>query len=165
MNFTYRHGEQLYTVQLEKLSDGRFRAVVDGRAFMVDAIPTAEGGWLIDWGDGRALSHVAASDRTRHVHIVGHTFDLSLPDAQSARRRTVAGGGDLTAQMPGQVVDVLVSAGATVTRGQTLVILEAMKMEIRVDAPAAGIVERVLVERGAVIERGQLLVEMNATGE
>ncbi len=165
MNFSYQHGEQVYTVQLEQLNDGRFQAVVDGRAYTVEVIPAAEGGWLIDWGDGRALGYAAASERTRHVHIGGHTFDLSLPDTQAERRRSTASGGDLAAQMPGLVIDVLASAGDTVERGQTLVILEAMKMEIRVNAPSAGIVERVLVERGAVVERGQLLVEMGATAE
>ena len=165
MNFSYQHGEQVYTVQLEQLSDGRFQAVVDGRAYTVRAVPVAEGGWLIEWGDGRALGYAATSERTRHVHIGGHTFDLSLLDTQLSRRRSAASSGDLAAQMPGLVIDVLASAGDTVERGQTLVILEAMKMEIRVNAPAAGVVERVLVERGAVVELGQLLVEMGATAE
>jgi biotin carboxyl carrier protein len=64
--------------------------------------------------------------------------------------------------MPGQVVDVLVAEGETVTRGQTLVILEAMKMEIRAAAPADGRVKRLLVGKGDVVERGQHLVEFEA---
>jgi biotin carboxyl carrier protein len=58
------------------------------------------------------------------------------------------------------VREVLVQAGETVTRGQTLLLLEAMKMEIRVTAPADGQVRQVLVEAGAVLDRGQRLVEL-----
>jgi methylmalonyl-CoA carboxyltransferase 1.3S subunit len=53
-----------------------------------------------------------------------------------------------------------VSEGDTVERGQTLVILEAMKMELRVTAPEAGRVKRLLVQMGDVVERGQALVEI-----
>jgi biotin carboxyl carrier protein len=72
-------------------------------------------------------------------------------------------GGDLTAQMPGQVVETLVSDGESVASGQTLVILEAMKMEIRIAAPADGVVKKVLVSQGDIVDRGQPLVEMEIT--
>jgi biotin carboxyl carrier protein len=62
--------------------------------------------------------------------------------------------------MPGQVVNVLVSEGDSVERGQTLLVLEAMKMEIRVAAPAAGRVKRLLTEKGQIVERGQRLAEI-----
>ncbi|NOG48992.1 MAG: acetyl-CoA carboxylase biotin carboxyl carrier protein subunit [Chloroflexi bacterium] len=57
--------------------------------------------------------------------------------------------------MPGQVVDVLVKAGQTVTAGQPLIVLEAMKMEIRIGAPTDGIVREVLVKKGDVVDRDQ----------
>jgi biotin carboxyl carrier protein len=60
------------------------------------------------------------------------------------------------------VREVLVAEGDTVQRGQTLVILEAMKMEIRVAAPGDGQVRRLLVRQGDVVERGQRLVEIEA---
>ena len=62
--------------------------------------------------------------------------------------------------MPGQVRELLVTAGETVTRGQTLLLLEAMKMEIRITAPSDGRVKRLLVAAGDVVDRGQRLVEM-----
>ncbi len=81
----------------------------------------------------------------------------------SERRATRKTSGGLTATMPGQVQSVLVSAGDTVTRGQVLVILEAMKMEIKVAAPADGVVKRVWVSVGDVVERGQGLIEIGDT--
>jgi biotin carboxyl carrier protein len=61
--------------------------------------------------------------------------------------------------MPGRVLDVLVQAGDRVHQGDTLVLLEAMKMELRIQAPADGEVARVLVTPGQVVERGQLLID------
>ncbi|NDJ62755.1 MAG: acetyl-CoA carboxylase biotin carboxyl carrier protein subunit, partial [Chloroflexi bacterium] len=73
-----------------------------------------------------------------------------------------AAGGKITAQMPGQIREVLVSVGESVARGQTLLLLEAMKMEIRVTAAADGVVSQIAVQAGAVVERGQMLAEVRA---
>ncbi|MCB0002281.1 MAG: acetyl-CoA carboxylase biotin carboxyl carrier protein subunit, partial [Anaerolineae bacterium] len=55
---------------------------------------------------------------------------------------------------------VLVSAGDAVERGETLVLLEAMKMELRITAPAGGTVTGVRCKAGDVVDRGQVLVEI-----
>jgi propionyl-CoA carboxylase alpha chain len=60
--------------------------------------------------------------------------------------------------MPGSVVRVLVAAGNAVSAGDPLVVLEAMKMEHTVSAPAAGQVAEVAVEPGQQVEAGALLV-------
>ena len=62
--------------------------------------------------------------------------------------------------MPGIVRQVLVAEGQAVARGQALMLLEAMKMEIRVTAPEAGLVRRVAVTAGQTVERGQALIEL-----
>jgi propionyl-CoA carboxylase alpha chain len=74
-----------------------------------------------------------------------------LPDAAVAA-------GSLLAPLPGSVVRVLVEAGATVTRGQTLVVLEAMKMEHSIQSPSDGTVTEVPVQVGQQVETGQVLV-------
>jgi biotin carboxyl carrier protein len=94
----------------------------------------------------------------RFVQVDAADFTLTVPSTKSARRKTASNGDELIAQMPGQVTAVLVKAGDETTRGQTLLILEAMKMEIRVTAPADGRVQQVLVQSGEVVERGQRLV-------
>ncbi|MBK8035170.1 MAG: acetyl-CoA carboxylase biotin carboxyl carrier protein subunit [Chloroflexi bacterium] len=62
--------------------------------------------------------------------------------------------------MPGQVRELLAAEGDAVERGQPILLLEAMKMEIRVTAPIAGTVKRLLVKAGDVVERGQRLAEI-----
>lgn len=65
---------------------------------------------------------------------------------------------DVKAPMPGKILDVRVKAGDVVTKGQTLLILEAMKMENVVKSSADGTVSQVAVSTGQTVEKNQLLV-------
>ena len=60
--------------------------------------------------------------------------------------------------LPGTVLSVKVAVGDTVSRGQTLVVLEAMKMENNIDADRAGVVKQVLVQQGATVMEGDNLI-------
>ena len=66
--------------------------------------------------------------------------------------------GSLVAPMPGSVVSVAVGVGDRVRKGQTLVVLEAMKMEHPIGSPEDGVVTEVKVAAGEQVERGALLV-------
>jgi biotin carboxyl carrier protein len=156
----YQSGGASYTVSLEPLPDGTYRALIGEREVIVAAQPV-DGGWLLSLGGAQVAVYTAARGSERYLSLDGDAYTLTIPE--SRRRSAGAGAGDLTAQMPGQVREVYVQAGDAVSRGQTLLLLEAMKMEIRVAAPASGRVRRVLVELGEVVERGQRLVELDAT--
>jgi len=71
----------------------------------------------------------------------------------------------LIAPMPGQVRAVNVAEGESVEKGQTLLVLEAMKMEIRIQAPMEGVVARLAVVEGQTVEREELLVEVDEADE
>jgi biotin carboxyl carrier protein len=89
----------------------------------------------------------------------GETYRLS-----PARSRRVARGGEetpsLEAPMPGRIAAVRIASGASVSKGDVLVVVEAMKMEHAVRAPKDGAVERVLVSEGQMVGLGDVLVEM-----
>ena len=70
----------------------------------------------------------------------------------------VAGGEKVTAPMPGTVLDVKVAQGASVKKGDLLLILEAMKMENEILAPCDGTVKQVLAAKGASVNSGDALV-------
>lgn len=64
----------------------------------------------------------------------------------------------VTSPMPGTILEVKVSAGQSVTMGDTLVVLEAMKMENEIPAPQDGIIDTVAVAKGASVNSGELLI-------
>ncbi len=70
--------------------------------------------------------------------------------------------GGLTAPMPGKIIDVKVASGETVTTGQLLVVMEAMKMEHRITAAEDGVIDTVLVRIGDQVKRGAPLLVMAA---
>ena len=69
-----------------------------------------------------------------------------------------AGAANVTAPMPGTVLDVKVSVGQAVQAGETVVVLEAMKMENEIPAPVAGTVTGILVQKGATVDTDAVLV-------
>ncbi len=163
MQFKYEHNDSTHTIDLTQVDESRFKATVDDHEYRFSAIRQIDGGWLLNLGNQRILAYVAGDGYMRYIYVNGNTVVLSAVDERRKRRGTSGASGDLTAQMPGQVVEVLVVDGDTVTAGQTLVVLEAMKMEIRVTAPTDGTVHGVFVEKGDVVERGQRLVEVNSS--
>jgi 3-methylcrotonyl-CoA carboxylase alpha subunit len=72
-------------------------------------------------------------------------------------------GGSLVAPMPGKVIALMVEAGATVRRGQPLLVMEAMKMEHTIAAPADGVVEALLYRVGDQVAEGAALVGFAAS--
>ncbi len=68
---------------------------------------------------------------------------------------------DLKAPMPGMVVNILVAEGATVQKGDGLLILEAMKMENVIKASGNGIVKAIKVQAGTKVEKGELLIQFS----
>lgn len=162
--FHYQVGGEVRTVTVETEGD-RYTVCVGDSVLDLAARLGTNGRLDMELAGRRLRAYVARSGQRRYVSLGGATWTLQPPDPQRVRRSERGeGGGSLTAGMPGRVLDVLVSEGATVQKGDTLVLLEAMKMELRIQAPADGQVSRVLCAAGQVVERGQVLVEMVNAG-
>jgi len=164
-SFRYVFQGETYTVDLERLPDDRWRAIIDGRDYVFSAGALSASAWQLRFDDGHVTAHTASEGNRRFIGIDGAQFVLEVAERDSpARRRTGAeeDSARLTAQMPGQVRAVHVANGDSVARGQTLVILEAMKMELRMTAPFDATIQRVHVQPGDVVERDALLVELKA---
>ena len=71
-----------------------------------------------------------------------------------------AGGMIATSPMPGTIMEIKVSVGQSVKEGDTLVILEAMKMENEIPAPRAGVVDAILTSKDASVNAGDPLVSL-----
>ena len=88
----------------------------------------------------------------------GETWRLQLSDPMAAAAEEDDAGGRLVAPIPGQVTQVSAEPGMPVTRGQIMVVLEAMKTVFRLAAPADGVVATVSCQVGDSVVEGQLLV-------
>jgi len=146
-------------VRIER-ADGTYRVSIGERTYQVQLQRSTDGAltFLIDGQPHHAL--VAQDGSQYWVALNAQSYTLTKIE-KSARRRTHSPAEhNLTASMPGQVIKLLVSEGELVTHGQALLVLEAMKMEVRVNAPYAGIVSKLLCEVGQIVERGQPLLEL-----
>ena len=96
--------------------------------------------------------------------VENQTFEFTIPDSKGSapRKRGAKGGrkrsGTVSASMPGKVVTVEVSVGDSVEEGETILILEAMKMQNEVVAPISGLVTEVHCEDGLNVEANVPLV-------
>lgn len=166
MDFQFVAGEQTHSLRVERTEEG-YAVTVNGRRYAVTAALVRPGELVLTLDGVRCRAWVAVDGPRRWVAVDGEASApvvVSVPQATSRTRRGTAGQAEaLEAQMPGVVRRVLVAEGDLVERGQVLLLLEAMKMEIRVTAPHAGQVSVVGVAEGQAVDRGQVLVGLTAS--
>ncbi|XOV86492.1 MAG: acetyl/propionyl/methylcrotonyl-CoA carboxylase subunit alpha [Pseudomonadota bacterium] len=155
ISFVYRDEE--ISLAYRSRRDGRFRLVVDENEHLVRPFACGKGHVDVEI-DGRRMAFDVQPLEDRWL-IHGRNGDLTLREVP---RYPVPGMGEasggLTAPMPGRVLDTLISNGDSVTKGQLLLVLEAMKMEHRIVAPSDGVVAAVHVSTGDQVANDQLLV-------
>ncbi len=156
-----REGETLHAITLHA-PDEPGATPADWRITLPGGIFPVSGSWrgnrlrLRLAGHERALS-VVADGETLTVLAAGATYHFRLFDPGATVGAESASGGRVLAPIPGYVGSVLVAPGEEVARGQRLIVLEAMKMEITLTAPFAGVVVSVSAESGAMVEEGREL--------
>ena len=113
--------------------------------------------WTID---GALPAAAAQSDGTVWIGLRGETWELGTTPRERSVEQTA--GAQVAAPMPGVVIAVSTGADRRVRRGDLLFVVEAMKMELRVEAPADGTVTRVLARVGQQVKRGERLADFAA---
>ncbi|UQS13153.1 acetyl/propionyl/methylcrotonyl-CoA carboxylase subunit alpha [Pseudomonas sp. HS6] len=158
----YRLGldDQSWSVQLHAASDGIVRVQVAERAFELK---------LIEHGE-HSISLEIEGLRRRHAYrlhddqlwLFTRPGSLRLVDRTHAviDSQTSVSTGTLKAPMDGAIIDVLVSEGSPVSKGQLLVVLEAMKMEHPLKAGIDGVLKRVQVKVGDQVKNRQVLLQV-----
>ncbi len=112
--------------------------------------------------DGRAETvHVAGTPGHRWAHWRGRVFERPFAvEHQVVRRGSAERHQSLSAPMPATVLKLVVAVGSEVRKGDTLLILEAMKMELPVRAPADAVVRSIRCREGELVQPGTTLVEL-----
>ena len=122
--------------------------LVDGRQFVVCR------------GADRHVAFAITHDDRVHVFIQGEQFEIE-PETTNARRPLAGVHTDvLMSPMPATVTRLLVTEGDRVENGQTLALLEAMKMELPIRAPRDGVVSRISCRQGELVQPQQALIEL-----
>ena len=153
----FRQGDTVHTITL-----GGSEPTVDGAGHTVEVI-RREGGVLDLRVDGRPVRvFVAGKGPDRQIQVAGSPVQrVERVDSPRLKKSQRSGdSGSLIANTPAQVVSISVSVGDPVTRGQTLVILEAMKMEFKMTAPSDGVVKTIHCAVGEVVESGRELLSL-----
>lgn len=156
-----QQGERRHTLKVWAQADG-WRVQCDDAA-PVQVIGTANmQGLTVQLGERRwSLQLLRDGDQLYLFGADGqHRFTLHDPVGESDH--AVADGGSLLAPMPGKIVATLVAAGTEVQRGTPLVVLEAMKMEHTLQAPADGTVKGYRAKAGDQVGDGAVLVDFEA---
>jgi 3-methylcrotonyl-CoA carboxylase alpha subunit len=123
--------------------------------------PAGTGGALVvQFAGQRALATVYRRGEVAHIHTDAGATQLVAVDLLAHAGDTAAEGGRLTAPMPGKVVSFAVKAGDTVQKGQPLAVMEAMKMEHTIAAPADGTVAELLFAPGDQVTEGAELLKL-----
>lgn len=157
-------------IQIEHIEGDRYAVTVDGETEEVEAFVT-EGGLSLR-RDGRVID-VTAERRDDTVRIVSRAgrHDVDIVDRRTWEMRTALGAHagqvkpELTSPMAGKVVLVRVQAGDAVEEGQTLVIIEAMKMENEIRASADATIRDVRVAAGDLVNPGDVLLAFEVEAE
>lgn len=154
MRFSYRRGAEdesaveVDVVALEGRADG-YQVTIGEQVFELSA---------------RLFQRAAFIKQADTIVLQYEGREYRLFDATRQRRAAPLAAGDLRAPMAGKVIQVLVANGAQVKAGDTLLILEAMKMEQQIVAPHDGVVDRVLCQEGEQVTAGMELVRLRAAG-
>ncbi len=119
--------------------------------------------FAVELDDRRLIASVIAVDDKRTVFLQGSTWTLLRDDPLHRVDAGDSHGGGLTAPMPGKVVALLAQPGQKVDKGTPLLILEAMKMEHTITAPAAGTLKAFCYAAGEQVADGAALVEFEQT--
>ena len=135
-----------------------YRAIIGDNVVDVEIVRADNGQLELLINNERVTVYVSADGAKRWVTINGQTFVLTKSSGVKRKSSGQDQGSGLVAPMPGVVRSVHVVEGEAVKQGQTLLTVEAMKMEIRIQAPRAGVVKSLTVQVGQTVEREQILI-------
>lgn len=160
MRYRYQSRGQVYTINLEREGTD-YRVKLGEKTHQVKILDSLPGEISLLFDDRPVKLYWAADGNAKWLSLNGCTYLLEKPSSRrSSRAEEGQKGASLRAPMPAQVQTVNIIEGEQIEMGQTLLLLEAMKMEIRLAAPQRGRIAKVHVQEGQSVDRDQILVDI-----
>jgi biotin carboxyl carrier protein len=155
-------------VDLLNRAGSKMLVSVDGRHYEIDVVMVENGVYSILY-NGHSYNVELIEGETSKRYIVNtfaRSFDVEIVDAESKYQRSrssgleAEGANQISSPMPGKVIRIPVQPGEQVTAGQTLIIVEAMKMQSEFKATADRVVREILVKEGDLVSAHQVMVKL-----
>jgi len=139
-------GGKSYDVNVGRMIDDRVDVSVNGKQFNVEIEAPRK-----------------ASSKTPRLETKPHVVSAAeAPDKTSPPGTAAAGRGDILAPLPGLILKLMVKEGDQVREGQTVAIMEAMKMENEIESPFSGTVSSIPVKQGETVLENALLMKIGS---
>ena len=144
-------------------SNGRYRLYLGSATWAIALEPGKEGEGTLVFGDERDPIVIAVAGNRVFVHLDGAPHELLLRDSISFHATEAGGAAEdaVCAPMPGSVIAAPVAVGDAVSGGDTLIVIESMKLEMALKAPRDGIVETLNFGLGQSFERDAVLAVLS----
>jgi 3-methylcrotonyl-CoA carboxylase alpha subunit len=156
------------TIDPLPLGEGH-RARIDGREHRFRWLPINDNEWLLNVDGHPIRAALAARGGETWIFIEGETYVIEEARDIDQRPRRRGGPDDrarqVTPPMPSAVIRILAAEGERVNRGQSLIVLSAMKMETTLTAPYRGLVTKIHTVVGAQVMPGTILMEIERVEE
>jgi biotin carboxyl carrier protein len=156
-------GDTKHEIEIKR-EDGKVFADVDGRTYELEVSEPESGVYLLKH-NGHVVEAVTSAGKSAepvNVRIGSHEFDIKLVDPK--RLRSTDSGAhhedgvvEIKAAMPGKVVRVLLHVGSAVEKGDSVLVVEAMKMQNELKSPKTGVVKNIRVDEGSTVSAGDVL--------
>jgi biotin carboxyl carrier protein len=135
-------------LDLEKLGEGHFHILYNNKSYRAEVVKA----------DLKTKTFLIKVNGTVYPVEVKDRFDMLL-EKMGMNAATAGKVNNIKAPMPGLIIDLKVKGGDQVKTGDTLLILEAMKMENIIKSPGDGVVKTVKIKKGESVEKNQVLIE------
>lgn len=159
--------ERTYEIDFEQNST--HEGQLNGQPFELDEVSEGEGRYHVLWDNQSYRVEVLEADfesKNMTLRINGNKYEVEVRDQFDQLLRKLglhnlgaAAVNEIKAPMPGLVLRIEAEAGASVAKGDALLVLEAMKMENVIKSPVDGEVKAIEVSRGDAVEKNQVLIE------
>lgn len=152
------HGDAATTVGATQQGDG-YVLLINGQTFAASMLALSDTERSVELGGRKLRAAVWGKDKTHEIFLGGDAWTVSVIDRLEHSGEGEEGAAGLLAPMPGKVIGLIASVGDTVAKGDKLLVLEAMKMEHTICAPADGTVRAFYFDAGEQVDEGAELVD------